>query len=157
MQILVILSKRETRDYAISSYKLYLSRARCSCLLRGRLGASLGFHPLTALFKSKCDFCKLSSYSQIGRPGTTRSVPTSYIRPVRGVRASYEIILGIGLGFNPLRPVFKFMCDFCKLSSDSQTERPGTTRSVTTSYIGPVRAVRASYGVIWGIVWVFSL
>ena len=59
----------------------------------GSLGGWFGFSPFNGLFLSlNVDFCKLSSYSQIGRPGTMRSVRTSYIGPVRGVRASYGTV-----------------------------------------------------------------
>ena len=75
---------------------------------------------------------------------TTRSVPTSYIGPVRGVRSSYGVVWGLVWVFTLNGHVFKSKCDFCKLSSYSQTGRPETTRSVPTSYIGPVRGVRAS-------------
>ena len=51
-------------------------------------GGWFGISPFNGLFLSKCFFCKLSSYSKTGRPGTTRSIPASYIGPVRGVRAS---------------------------------------------------------------------
>ena len=68
----------------------------------GSFGGWFGFSPFHDLFITKCDFCKLSSYSQTGRPETTRSVLTSYIGPVRGVCASY----GAGLGFHPLRAYF---------------------------------------------------
>ena len=66
----------------------------------GSLGGWFGFSPFNGLFLSlNVDFCKLSSYSQIGRPGTMRSVRTSYIGPVRGVRASYEVVWGLILAF----------------------------------------------------------
>ena len=39
-------------------------------------------------------------------PGTTRSVPTSYIGPVRGVHASYGVVLRSGLGFHHLMACF---------------------------------------------------
>ena len=68
---------------------LRLSRGRCSCLLRGRLGAVLGFHPLKSGFKPKSRFYKLSSYSQPESLVATRQVSTCYVGPVGGVRASY--------------------------------------------------------------------
>ena len=61
-------------------------------------------------------------------------------------------------GFPPFNGLFlSLSVDFCKLSSYSQTGRPGTTRSVPTSYFGPVRGIRASCGIVWGLVWVFTL
>ena len=155
MQIIVILSNQETRDYSLSSHKLHWSRARCSCLLRGHLGD--GFSPFNGLFLSlSVDFCKLSSYSQIGRPAITRSVCTSYIGPVRGVRASYGAVHGLVWIFTLKRLIFKPNLHILQLLSYSQIERPATMRSVCTSYIGPVRSVRASYGVFRGMVWVLT-
>ena len=144
---------------------------------------------------------------------TTRSVPTSYIGPVRGVRASYGVVwglfrvftlnglfsslsvifanyrhtlkpgdsglrgqflqvtlvpcevfvplrgrLGAGSGFHPLNGLFSSLSVIFLqiIVGHSQTVSLGTTRSVPTSYIGPVRGVRASYGVVWGLVRVFT-
>ena len=64
----------------------------------GVVGGWFGFSPFNGLFLSfSFEFCKLSSYSQIGRSGTTRSVPIIYIGPVRGVRASYIVIFSNGM------------------------------------------------------------
>ena len=66
--------------------------------------------------------------------------------------------LGGWFGFSPFNGLLlSLSVDFCKLSSYSQTGRPGTMRSAPKSYIGPVRGVCASYGIVWGLVWVFTL
>ena len=75
-----------------SSYVLHWSRVRCSCLLRGRLGDVLDFHPLKSCFKPKFKFCKLSSYSRPESLVATRQVSICYVCPVEGVHASYGAV-----------------------------------------------------------------
>ena len=46
---------------------------------------------------------------------------------------------------------------FTNLRRKLKSGDPGLRESVPISYIGPVRGVRDSYGVVWGLFWVFTL
>ena len=60
-------------------------------------------------------------------------------------------------GFSPFNGLFSSLSViFANYRHTLKPGDPGLRRSVPTSYIGPVRGVRASYGVVWGLVWVFT-
>ena len=119
---------------------------------------SFGFSPFNGLFLTLSVI--FSNYRQILRPGNpglrgqfqkVTLVPCEVFVPPTGS-------FGGWFGFSPFNDLFlSLSVDFYKLSSYFQTGRPRTTRLVPTSYIGPVRGVRAPYEVVWGVVWVFTL
>ena len=153
LNIIVIFSKGETRRLCSQFQQVTLVPCEVYVPLTGSFGGWFGFSPFKGFFlkiKSMI-FCKLSSYSQIGRPATMRSVRTSYIGSVRGCSCLLRGLFG-GLiwAFTLKRLVFNPNLRILKLSSYSQIERSGTTRSVHTSYIDPMRGLRASYGTVWG-------
>ena len=86
-----------------------------------------------------------------------RSVPTSYVGPVRGVQTSLGVVGWALRGFPSNGTFSSLSLDFLKLSSYSQIGGPVTTRSVPASYIGPVRGDRSPKGAIWGALRGFAL
>jgi len=74
------------------------------------------------------NICKLSSYSQTGCPVMARSVPMSYIGPVRAVGASHGAVRGC-FGFLLSNAMFlSLSLEIYKLSSYSQIESPMIAR-----------------------------
>ena len=125
--------------------------------LTGSVGGWFGFSPFNGMFLTiSVIFANYLHTLKPGDPGLRGQflqvtlVPCEVFVPPTGS-------FGGWFGFSPFNGLFSTLSDFRKLSSYSQTGRPGTTRSVPTSYIDPVRGVRASYGVVWGLVWVFTL
>ena len=124
----------------------------------GSFGGWFGFSPFNGVFLSLRVY--FANYHSILKPGDSGQrgqslevtlVPCEVFVPPTGS-------FGGWFWFSPFSGLFlSLSVDFCKLSSYSQTGRPGTTRLVPTSYISPVRGVHASYGIAWGLVWVFTL
>ena len=85
-----------------------------------RTGPFLGcftFSPFDDMFLClRLIFCNFTSYTQIGSPVPTWSVPTSHIGPVRGVRDSYGVILGLVYIFSSSMTCFQcFKSDFSQI------------------------------------------
>ena len=97
------------------------------------------------------------SYTPTEIPVTTRSVPTSHIGPVRGVRDSYGTVLRMFYVFTIRWHVFMLKANFLQLYDVHSNWEPVLTRSVPMSHIGPVRGVRDSYGTVLGFFYVLRL
>ena len=124
------------------------------------LGAVLRFNPSMTCFQcSKSDFLKIiRRTSQAGSPVPRRSVPTSHIGPVRGVRDSYGVCIKGYFTISPFDGMFLCLSlFFYKFTSYTPTGSLGTTPFVLTSHIGPVRCVRDAYGTVLRLFNIFTL
>ena len=141
--------------------------------LTGSFGGWFGFSPFNGLFSSLSVI--FVNYRHTLKPGVPRLrgqflrvtlVPCEVFVPPTGS-------FGGWFGFSPFNGMFLCFSNLRRLSVIFGPVRNygtiilwhvfnrffrdpiGTTPSVPTSHIGPVRGVRASYGVVWGLVYGF--